>query len=290
MISVRIVTDSTADIPAALASDLGIVVVPCQVYLDGEVYEDGVDLRPEAFYNRLAASSEMPRTSQPPVSRFLEIYQQLVDGDHIEKVISIHLAGKLSGTLNAAWAAAQMLPDPSRVEVIDSGQISMGLGWAAIEAARLAHSGVPAAQVSQSIRALLPRLRTVAMIDDLQSLYKGGRISLLTAALGAALQVKPLLSLQNGEISVWGKARTRSRALDQLVAYIRTWGPLLELAVLHTKAEQLARGLADALRDLVPSDRMLILPAGSAITTHLSIGAVGVCAMAAAPAMGAVEA
>ena len=134
--SVRIVTDSTADVPAGLASELGIVVVPCPIYLDGEVYEDGVDLPPDLFYDRLVRSSELPRTSQPPVSRFVEIYQRLVDEEHSEKVLSIHLAARLSGTLNAAWAATQMLSDPSRVEVIDSGQVSMGLGWAVIEAAR----------------------------------------------------------------------------------------------------------------------------------------------------------
>lgn len=287
---VRIVTDSTADVPAALASQLGIAVVPCQVYLGREVYEDGVDLSTEAFYERLAKSSERPRTSQPPVSRFVETYQRLVDEERSEKVISIHLAGKLSGTLNAAWAAAQMLSDPSRVEVIDSGQISMGLGWASIEAARLACSGAPAVEVSRVVRALLPRLRTTAVIDNLENLYRGGRISLLTAALGTALQVKPLLSLRDGEISVWGKVRTRAKALEQLAAHVRAWGPLVEMTVLHAKAEELARSLADVLRDLVSADHLLIQPAGSAITSHLGLGAVGVCAVVAASGVNHLEA
>lgn len=276
---VRIVTDSTADVPPTWASELGIAVVPCQVYLANRVYQDGVDLQPEELFEKLSQSSELPRTAQPPVSHFLRTYQQLVEEEQSQKVISIHLPGNLSGTANAAWSAAHMLADPSRIEIIDSGQISMGMGWAVIEAARLAQTGAQPAEVTKLVKTLLPRLRTAAMIDTLENLYKGGRISQITAILGTALQIKPLLSIQDGIISVWGKVRTRSRALEQLAARVRAWGPLAEVAVLHTGAEQLAHSLAAAFQDLLPASRMLIRPAGPAITCHLGLGAVGVCAM-----------
>jgi DegV family protein with EDD domain len=279
---VRIVTDSTADVPPELASELAIAVVPCQVYLDGVVYQDGVDLSAEELYAKLSQSSELPRTSQPPVSQFLQTFQRLVEKEQSQKVISIHLPSSLSGTVNAAWSAAQMLADPSRVEIIDSGQISMGIGWAVIEAARLAQSGAQAAEISPFVRALLPRLRTAAMIDTLENLYKGGRISQISALVGTALQIKPLLSIQDGVISVWGRVRTRSRAIEQLVTRVREWEPLVEMAVLHTGAEQLAHSVASTLQDLVPASRMLIQPAGPAITCHLGLGAVGVAALAAA--------
>jgi DegV family protein with EDD domain len=279
---VRIVTDSTADVPPDLASELAIAVVPCQVYLDGVVYQDGVDLSAEELYAKLSQSSELPRTSQPPVSQFLQTFQRLVEKEQSQKVISIHLPSSLSGTVNAAWSAAQMLADPSRVEIIDSGQISMGIGWAVIEAARLAQSGAQAAEISPFVRALLPRLRTAAMIDTLENLYKGGRISQISALVGTALQIKPLLSIQDGVISVWGRVRTRSRAIEQLVTRVRGWEPLVEMAVLHTGAEQLALSVASTLQDLVPASRMVIQPAGPAITCHLGLGAVGVAALAAA--------
>jgi DegV family protein with EDD domain len=277
MSPVRIVTDSTADIPPGLAAELDVAVVPCQVYFGDEAYRDGVDLEPQVFFDKLARSSELPRTSQPPIRYFVETYRRLVaDGGEI---ISIHVAGNLSGVVNAAWAAAQMLPEPSWVEVVDSGQLSMGLGWAVIEAARMAKEGATKAEVRQAVQVLLPRLRTAAMIDTLDNLHKGGRISQITALLGKALQIKPLLGVQDGHVSVIGQVRTRSRALKRLAALVHEWGPLARVAVMHTRAEALADNLSGLLDDLLPTDQVMIEPAGAALTTHLGLGAVGICGL-----------
>jgi DegV family protein with EDD domain len=279
MSKVRIVTDSTADIPAALASSLDISVVPCAIYWGQESYRDGLDLSSEEFFDRLALGGELPRTSQPPISEFVATYQRLMEQDQNGGILSIHVAGSLSGTLNAAWAAAQMLPNPSRVTIVDSGQLSMGLGWAVIEAARMAQTGATRAEVDAAVQALLPSLRTAAMIDTLENLYKGGRINQLSAALGDALQIKPLLSVESGQVVVWGKVRTRSRALKHLVDRVQGWGPLTYMAVLHTGAEALAESLVELLADQIPEGRFLTGPAGSAVATHLGLGAVGVCAL-----------
>jgi DegV family protein with EDD domain len=276
---VRIVTDSTADVPAALASELHIAIVPCLIYFGQEAYRDGLDLSPQEFYDRVASSPVLPRTSQPAMSDFVSTYRRLLDQEQSEGLVSIHVAGNFSGTLNGAWAAAQELSDPSQVEVIDSGTVSMGMGWVVIEAARMAQAGATKGEISQAAQALLPRSRTAAMIDNLENLYKGGRISQVSAALGTVLQIKPLLSLHGGQVSVWGKVRTRSRALKRLVDRVREWGPLAEMAVLHAGAEELAQSLAGELPDLVPTERMIVEAAGSALTTHLGLGAVGVCAL-----------
>jgi DegV family protein with EDD domain len=212
----------------------------------------------------------------------VEAYERVLAQDPETRIVSIHVAGNLSGTINAAWAAAQTLADPARVRVIDSGQVSMGMGWAVVEAARIAQTGASQEEVSRSVQALLPRLRTAAMIDTLENLYKGGRISQISATLGTALQIKPLLSIQDGQVSVWGKVRTQSRALKRLIAEVRSWGQLAEMAVLHTGAKELLHELANALEDRVPPGRMMIIPAGSALTAHLGLGAVGVCALVAA--------
>lgn len=283
MTPVRIVTDSTADVPATLASDLDITIVPLQVYIGQEAYQDGVDLKPETFFEKLNQISELPRTSQPPVGRFVETYQKLLGQAECEAIVSIHIASSLSGTINAAWTASRMLPDPSKVEVIDSGQLSMGIGWTAIHAARLAQTGATPAAVALAVRTFLPRIRTAAMIDNLENLYKGGRITLLSAALGSMLQIKPLVSIEDGEVPVWGKVRTRSRAMRQLEDRVREWGPLDQMAVLHTGAKDRAQDLASALQDLVPADQMLLLPAGPALTSHLALGAVGVAAVKSEP-------
>jgi len=278
---VGVATDSTADLPPALASDLGIAVVPCLIFWGQEELLDGVDLRPWAFYERLLNSSELPRTAQPGMKSFVDAYRRLLDQERCEAVISIHVAGNLSGTVNAAWAAAQSLPDPSRIEVIDSGQVSMGMGWAVIRAAKMARAGASREELGEAVRGLLPRLRAAAMIDTLENLYKGGRISQITAAVGTVLQIKPLVSIQSGQLQVVDRVRTRSRALQRLEALVRTWGPLAEVSVLHTGALELAEDLANRLADLAPNGQLMIEPAGPALTTHLGLGAVGVCALAA---------
>jgi DegV family protein with EDD domain len=276
---VRIVTDSTGDVPRDLASELGISVVPAQLLFGQQAFRDGVDLTPKEFFNKLANSPELPHTSGPLVADFVNTYRRLFDEEKCESIVSVHVAGNLSGTLNAAWSAAQSLPDPSRVAVIDSGQVSMGMGWAVVEAARMARDGATQAEVSQGVQDTLPRLRTAAMIDTLENLYKGGRISQVSATLGRTLQIKPLLNIDGGQVLVWGRVRTRSRALKRLVAEVLSWGPLAEMAVLHADAEDLALKLADALAGLVPADRLVIAPAGAALTTHLGLGAVGVGAL-----------
>jgi DegV family protein with EDD domain len=281
MKQVRIVTDSVGDIPASLASELDIAVIPAQISFGKELYRDGVDLSPQEFLDKLAQSEELPKTAQPPVQDFALTYQRLLEEDPGCRIVSIHVPGNLSGIVNAAWAGAQMLPDPTLVEVVDSGQISMGMGWAVVEAARLAQAGASQAEVVQALQALLPRLRTVAMLDTLENLYKGGRISKISAAVGSALQIKPLLGVERGEILVLGKVRTRSRALKQLVALVSDWGTVAEMAVLHAGAEDLMHSLVEMLQAQFPLDRMVTGLAGSALTTHLGPGAVGVCALVA---------
>ena len=282
MAGLRIATDSTADVPPALAEELQIAVIPCQVFWGEEVYRDGVDLSTWEFYEKLARSADLPKTSQPPMNRFVETYSRLLDEEGGETVISIHVAGNLSGTVNAAWAAAQARPNPSQIEVVDSGQVSMGTGWAVIEAARMAQAGAGHEEVSRAVREMLPRLRAAAMIDTLDNLYKGGRISQVTAALGTVLQVKPLISIQDGYVEIPERVRTRSRALKRLVAMVQGWGPLARIAVLHAGAEELAREFAAMLEGLAPDGDMLLEPAGAALTTHLGLGAVGLCVITAA--------
>jgi len=279
MQAVRIVTDSTADVPPDLASELEIAVVPCQVYLGSQAYWDGLDLSPQAFYAEMTKSTELPRTSHPPVGQFATTYRRLLEESRSD-IVSIHIASTLSGTVNAAWAAAQTLPNPRQVQVIDTGQLSMGTGWGVIEAARLAKAGASQVEIVQAVMAMLPRLQVVAMIDTLENLYKGGRISQVTAALGTVLRIKPLLTIKNGEVSVLGRVRTRSRALRRLVDQVREWGSLAEMAVLHTGAEEYARHVAELLKGISPPNGSLLAAASASLTSHLGLGAVGVCALA----------
>jgi DegV family protein with EDD domain len=275
MKQVHIVTDSIADLPAALASEFDIAVVPCRVYFGQKSYREGVDLTPDEFFEKLAQSTELPKTSQPAASDFVETYERLLEDAPGTSIVAIHVTGNLSGVVNGAWSAAQMLSDPSRVTVIDSGQLSMGLGLIVIEAARLAQSGASQPEVVRAVQDLLRRIRVVAMIDNLDNLYKGGRITQITAALGGILQIKPLLTVERGQVNVLRQVRTRSKAVQQLASLVREWGPLSELVVLHTDAKELARTLVD----LLALGSIPIQPAGPALTTHLGLGAIGACAL-----------
>ncbi|MBN1660027.1 MAG: DegV family protein [Anaerolineae bacterium] len=279
MNQVRVVTDSTADVPVDLAVQLGISVVPCQVSFGQQVYRDGVDFTPAEFFARMARADGPLRTSGPTVNDFTEIYRRLLMEEETQQVISIHVAGTLSGTLNAAWAAVQALADPERVQLVDSGLVSMGLGWVVVHAARLAQIGAGLPEVAAAVRAAILRVRVIAMIDTLENLYKGGRISLISAALGSVLEIKPLLTIGDGKVTVLGKMRTRTRALNALVSRVQQWGALEDVAVLHAGVPALLEELTGRLKGILPEQEMLLAPAGSALTSHLGLGAVGVCAV-----------
>lgn len=279
MSQVRVVTDSTADIPGDVASRLGISVVPCQVAFGDEVYRDGIDLTPGEFYHKMAGSDKVLRTSGPIVHDFVETYHSLLEEEGAEHILSIHVAGTLSGTLNSAWAAVQTLPDPERVHLVDSGQVSMGLGWVAIHAARVAQQDATLAQVAAAAHATIPRVRVAAMVDTLENLYRGGRISIISAALGSVLEIKPLLSIGGGDVTVWGKVRTRSRALRALVSRVHEWGPLEDVAVLHIGAPTLLEELSVRVQEILAGQEMIVAPAGAALSSHLGLGTVGVCAV-----------
>jgi DegV family protein with EDD domain len=283
MSQVRVVTDSTADVPVNLALQLGISVVPCQVSFGQQAYRDGVDFTPAEFFARIAQSKEPLRTSGPTVNDFADTYQSLLETEGVQQVLSIHVAGTLSGTLNAAWSAVQGLADPQRVQLVDSGLVSMGLGWVVIHAARLAQAGAALSEVAAVAREVIPRIRVIAMIDTLENLYRGGRISLISATLGSVLEIKPLLSIGEGKVTVWGKMRTRSRALSALVSRVQEWGNLQDVAVLHAGAPGLLDDLMKRLQEILPGQEMLSAPAGSALTSHLGLGAAGVCAVLSEP-------
>jgi DegV family protein with EDD domain len=279
--AVRIVTDSNADIPPEIASRLGISVVPNYVYFGQEVVRDGFDMAPQAFFNRMAASSIPPRTTHPPVIEFLDAYQHALNGSGSDSVVSIHVASTLSGTINSAQAAAQMLPDPSQVEIIDSKQLSMALGWVVIQAAELARKGASRSEVVELVGSLLPRMRAIAIIDTLEHLVRGGRISHLSATLGTLLQIKPILTIQDGQALILDRVRTRARAMERLIGHVQTWGPMSDLVVMHARADEPARELAERLQASHPGRRILVAPLGAALTAHFGLGAVGACGPAA---------
>ena len=275
MATVRVVTDSTADIPAQLAAALDITVIPDEVIFGRQSYRDGIDITLEHFFELLATNPHFPKTAQPGLGAFLNTYRRLSqDG---AEIVSIHVGYHLSGMVSTAQAAAAELSSEVHVAVVDSQQLSMAQGWQVVAAARAAQQGASFDQVVALAQQLPPPAYATAMLDSLDFVRRGGRIGRLAALLGAALRVKPLIKVVDGHPALLDKVRTQRKALKRLVELVVAKAPFLAIAVLHVAALEAASSLADRLGALHPRDQILVKETGAAVATHLGPGAVGVC-------------
>ena len=272
--TVRVVTDSTADLPPALAQELGITVVPLNVHFGAEVYRDGVDISPDQFYAMLVSSPNLPTTSQPSVGDFLETYESLREDS--DGIVSIHVSGKLSGTLNSAEQARQQLQGDTRVETVDSLQASLGLAMVVIAAARAAQSGGDVDEVLRAAREATVRAGFFGLLDTLRYLEKGGRIGKAQAFVGSLLQVKPLLTIRDGEAHPLERARNRARGTRRLYEIAREHAPLADLAVAYTTTPNEAHYLAERLRPLHPTGDVFVSQLGPVVGTYLGPQVLGV--------------
>ena len=278
---VKIVTDSTADIPEKLATELGITIVPCNVHFGLETYRDGLDLSKEEFYARLKTSPTLPTTSAPAAGLFEATYRELAS--ETDQILSIHLASALSAIYNSACLGAEAIADVE-ITLIDSEQVSMGLGWLVIAAARAAQAGQSLAQIMALVEDMMPRVRLFAALDTLEYLQKGGRVGKTVAVLGTLLNIKPLVEVRDSAVLPLERVRTRRRSIQRLIELAAELGPLEELAVIHTNAPQEAQQLAEGISFLHPLERILIAEAGVIIGTHAGPNGLGVaCVVARCP-------
>ena len=277
--AIRIVTDSSADLPPQIAQRYKITVVPCYVVSDDRPYRDGVDITPDEFYSRLASKSRLPTTAQPSVADFQAVYAELLGQGH--QVVSIHVSGKLSGALNAANQARSALGDDAAagVEILDSQLASIPLGLVAISAAQRADGGDSCQQVAVQARRDLPLTNCFFVLDTLEYLQKGGRIGKARAFLGSVLDVKPILTIQDGEVHPLERPRNRERALRRLVELAHQMAPLRQLAVIHSTEPQQAEALRNDLSGLLAHDEIVLARFGATLGTYLGPKALGVAFM-----------
>jgi DegV family protein with EDD domain len=275
---VQVVTESTADIPAEMVAELGIHVVPSYVVFGQQTFRDGVDLSREQFYEKLAETHVIPTTATPPPGFYEEVYRQLAE--QTDEIISIHLAARLSALYSVASTAAASIEN-ARIAVIDSNQVTMGYGWLAVAAAEAARRGASLDQIVAMVEEMKLRTRVLAILDTLEFIYRGGRVSWVQAMLGTLLQIKPIIEVRAGEVRLVERARTHSRSLNQMTELVRSLGPLDHAIVLHANALDRAERLADLLQETDPGWRRLIGQAGVTIASHAGPGAVGIACVTA---------
>ena len=272
--AVRIVTDSTADLPEGLADALGVTVVPQNVHFGTDTYKDNVSITPDDFYAMLAAAPELPKTSQASPGDFKEVYDRV--GRGADGIVSIHVAAKLSGTYNSAVQAAEMT-DACPVEVVDTMQASMGEGLVVIAAAQAAQAGAGIAEVAEAARSAAARSSCIALLETLEYLQKGGRIGKAQAMLGSILQIKPMIIVRDGEVHELGKARTFAKGLAKLRETALAMGPADALAVIHNTTPDAAQAFADSIAGVLPEGSApYISRFGPALGVHTGPGAIGV--------------
>jgi DegV family protein with EDD domain len=273
---VKIVTDSTADLPKDLAAKYGIAVIPLKViFNDDEPLRDGVDIDTEHFYRRQVERKEYSRTSQPTPAEFCSLYKEL--SKSCSSIISIHLSSELSGTCQSAMMAKDMLPDLD-IEVVDSRMASMGLGLIALEAARAAEEDKTKTEILSAVKHMISGAQLFFIVDTLDYLARGGRIGKAQAFLGTLLNIKPILFLKDGVVHPLEKARGRTSAIDKLAQIIgeKTGKSRYKCALVHGMDPKGIEQLQQKIMPLLDCDEIVLSTLGAVIGTHTGLGALGI--------------
>ena len=246
--SVRVVTDSTCDLPASTVADLGIQVLPLYIRIGDKDYLDGIDLMRADFYKALPGYKTYPTTAVPSPQKFRALYDSLADQGAGE-VLSIHISESLSATVNVAKAAARETTSVP-VTVVDSRQLSMGTGFLVETAAELANAGHPVSEILPTLQDQIKRTHVWALVDTLTYLRRSGRMNALMSTIGELLQIKPILTMYDGVNAE--RVRTRKNGLARLIARINELAPFEKIAFLHSNALEDAKDLKTEVKELLP--------------------------------------
>jgi DegV family protein with EDD domain len=272
--TIKIVTDSTADLPQALAEELGITVVPLYVQFGHNTYRDRIDISEEEFYQRLLNDPVHPSTSQPSPHDFADVYNKL--SKQADGIVSIHISNKLSGTCNSALRGKEIVATECPIEVIDSEMVSMGLGLIAAKAATIASSGKDLQHVVEEVKQLIPHTHVWALFDTLKYLAIGGRIGKAKALLGSVLNIKPILVVKDGEMAPATQARSRSKGIDLLYNVASNFTDIQDLAVMYTTTLDEAKALANRLSAIFNREQIKMARLGPALGVHAGPGALAI--------------
>ena len=271
---IKIVTDSTADIPGTLLKQYDIRMAPINIQFAQETYREGVDIDRPTFFNKLEEC--MPTSSQPSPGQFVDVYEPLAMEGH--SILAITITSKHSGTYESAVLAKSMLPD-AKIEVFDSLSISMGTGYQALAAARAAEEGKSMAEILQLLDGMRSRMHLYFTPATMKYLQRSGRVGTLAAALGSLLKVMPIIRTRDGELEVCEKVRTRSKAIDRLAELtaqaVGTTEPV-NLAVIHAEVPDEAQALRARLEEQFDCHEMHVVDLACSLAVHGGPGILGI--------------
>lgn len=274
---IGILTDSTADLPKDVIERYGIEVAPLHINMGSEHFTDGVNLTKEEFYLRLPAYDPSPVTAAPGAEIFIRGYESLV-ARGAKEILSIHISEVLSMTVNSARMAAKEFAK-APVTVLDSGQLSLGLGFLTVSAAEMAQDGHKMEMILANLQTLMPRTFVFAALDTLEYLRRSGRMHIAVARFGELLRLKPLLAMNQGNPQAY-RVRTRQKAIKRLFSWMDEHGPFKMLAVVHAGVQERAEALRDQASKYLPDGEIIIQQITPVLGANLGIGALGFAGIA----------
>ena len=269
---IRIVTDSTCDLPENITQQLSITVVPLHINQGDNTYLDEVDLSREEFYKQLPGYQPSPTTATPGPDAFTKVYERLAN-EGAQAILSIHISETLSATINAARVAAEQFTRIP-VTVLDSSQLSLGTGFLVEKAALLSQAGKKVEEIVSSLQGVMKRTYVFASLKTLEYLRRSGRMNFAIAKFGELLQLKPLLHMNMGKASAH-RTRTQKRATARLMEWLNEYAPYEKLAIVHAGVHEEARALYEQVSSFFPQGEVLIVQITPALGAHLGVGALG---------------
>lgn len=271
--TIRIVTDSSCDLPQQVADSLGISIVPLSIRFGEDEYIDRTTITADEFWQKCAESAELPQTAAPSPGQFEEVYRRL-KSEGATGIVVVALSSSLSFTLQSADLAAKAVAQDIDVRIVDSRNASLGVGLTAVECAERARAGDSIDQIVAMAESLVPRTHVFGALDTLENLKKGGRIGGAKAMLASALSIKPLIEVRDGLVEEAGKQRTRGKALNSLLETLKNAGRVERLGVLHAQCADIDDFVAKVRE--VYSGEIMVGDIGAVIGTHAGQGTIGI--------------
>jgi len=273
---IRIVTDSTCDLPQELMEQYRIQVVPVPIQFGVETFLDGVTIDQATFYQRVEQDGVLPTTSQPPPNAFIEAYRRLAD--QADEIISIHVTGRLSGTLNSAVMAAEAVADNIKVYVFDSWAGSGGLGFMCLDAARMAEADKSAAEILERLEEKRPQVNHLFTLASLKFAEMSGRVNKIQGALASLLNIKPIIRAEGGLMEMAAQVRTRKKAVERVIemARERVGDATVNLAVIHAQAPEEAAQLLEQAKSALHVSETFVHELALSLAVHFGPGTLAI--------------